>query len=678
MNKHLVAALFLFSLSPVSAAPGDEAIDLAKAPERGVFNIGPARGDIRPFSDPKIGKEVLEFHYEAPAGSVVGVWSKGYPAPSDPARAAVARIRVRSSETPQGTVHVELKGSRDVQTIPVPVKAAWTSGDETVDWEKIGELKEIVFVVTPPENRSASGTLYLDIHLAPKPPSQGKQAVPAAFTLHDAEENGVFTMGASQGTLEPAADPVTGRRAMKFDYRAPRGSAVGLWTKSYPASLSKSSVNSVKIGVRPIRPDQAGKVTVTVELKGTRVTQSVPVPLQSGHSLVEERLDWSKIGELKEVVFVVSPLGEKTAAGTLFLEAEFLKIVVPRTTAAVGTPTSFNLLGAQESGVFNMGESEGKTKTVFDPSLRKEVLELAYVAPADSAVGVWTKNFPASLGPATANAVQIDVWAEPGKERSAAVTLEIKGSRVTQSLPVELGPGWISSQKIVNWDMVGDLKEVVFVVTPKDGAASGTLRFNLDFLHLTSLPNPPPAPASPLGGKLILLAGLSLLLTAGATVLKRRRPAGGAEAVSVPKETRSSFFSEIKRDLAFGAVVVLLLSAALYIHTVAPSAGPADLGFLAVAFAGVLATEMLKYLLTGRHLTPVEVLQNFFFSGLLAVSSSHQALWHAPGHWTEIVQKSRLTASLTFLIYHAVNASILASAGNHLRLSAGSLLVGAP
>ena len=55
--------------------------------------------------------------------------------------------------------------------------------------------------------------------------------------LTDAAERGAFNVGAAEGTVSTAPGPAPGGEVLKFDYRMPRGTAAGVWTKGFPEGL---------------------------------------------------------------------------------------------------------------------------------------------------------------------------------------------------------------------------------------------------------------------------------------------------------------------------------------------------------------------------------------------------------------------------------------------------------
>ncbi|HRY30584.1 MAG TPA: hypothetical protein P5079_11190, partial [Elusimicrobiota bacterium] len=690
----LVASILL--VLPAALSASDQSLGLMSARDRGTFNIGPAQGKADRSADPTLKKDIVKFEFSAPAGSVAGVWTKNYPSTLTAATVSDVKIAVNvpaAGLERQIAVSLELKGTKAAQVVPLSLQAGWNIVQKAVEWGKIGDFKEAVFVVSPAAGTSASGTVYFDLDFI-RPVSAPRRGSSTGFGLLDARERGAFNMGAAKGNVALFADDIAKKDVLKLDYSAPQGSAVGLWTKAYPSGLGAASVNAVNVLVNVPSAAQVRQVSLTLELKGTRVTQSIPLPLKTGRNSFQERVEWDKIGDLKEVVFVVSPVGGgRSAAGSLFFDLEFVRLKsAPDRHVSAGTPLAFSVFDARERGVFNMGASKGTLAAAVDPVEKKDVLKFGYTVPQGTAAGVWIKGYPAELGPGSVNAVKVGVNVPaPDQPRQVSVTLEFKGTRVTQSRPLSLQPGWNTLQEIINWDMIGDLKEVVFVVTPVGGEkpVSGVFFFTLDFLRVTELPKPAaPAEATAVakscGCALKSLGGIfliGLLLALGAALVsrlsgRRSSPGRGAESVGLPALDASLLF-RLKRDILYGAAATMLAGTALGIYVLGTQPD-VFYGVLAVGVAGGLIAEALKFAVAGKHLTPGELFQNVFLTGLLAATSSGQVLWQAPATWTEVLMKSNLTVALACLAYHVANACSLFNSGKHLRPTIGALIVGTP
>ena len=126
-------------------------------------------------------------------------------------------------------------------------------------------------------------------------------------------------------------------------------------------------------------------------------------------------------------------------------------------------------------------------------------------------------------------------------------------------------------------------------------------------------------------------------------------------------------------DLSFGIAVVLIVGGALAVY--APgnlTSPPAGWRFLGPAMAGMIAAGILKFILTGRALTPGEAVRDFLFPGLLAASSCHVLLWQAPQNFSGLIQLSPISATVFYLLYHGANAYRLVNSRKHLDTIAGA------
>ncbi|MFH0985223.1 MAG: hypothetical protein V1882_06770, partial [Candidatus Omnitrophota bacterium] len=166
----------------------------------------------------------------------------------------------------------------------------------------------------------------------------------STFSLLDARERGTTVTGAAKGTLTPTFDEGIRKDVLEFDYSLPQGAAVTAWSKDFPVELTSSAVNMAKIGVKTLVATQVSDVSVTLEVRGAQGVQMIPLALKSGWNSVEEKIDWAKVGALKEAAFVVSSKNAAAAVkGTLSFSVEFVQkavvaqpIVVPEVSPAGG------------------------------------------------------------------------------------------------------------------------------------------------------------------------------------------------------------------------------------------------------------------------------------------------------------------------------------------------------
>jgi len=160
----------------------------------------------------------------------------------------------------------------------------------------------------------------------------------STFNLLDARERGTVVAGEAKGTLTATFDEAVKKDVLEFDYSIPQGGSVTAWVRSFPAELTSSAVNKVKIGIKAFTAAQVNEVSVVMEVRGAQGVQLIPLQLKNGWNPVEENLDWAKVGALNEVAFVVSPKGAvPTVKGTLSFSLEFVQqaaVVKPPVAAA--------------------------------------------------------------------------------------------------------------------------------------------------------------------------------------------------------------------------------------------------------------------------------------------------------------------------------------------------------
>ena len=132
-------------------------------------------------------------------------------------------------------------------------------------------------------------------------------------------------------------------------------------------------------------------------------------------------------------------------------------------------------------------------------------------------------------------------------------------------------------------------------------------------------------------------------------------------------------------DLSFGCALVLIVGGALAVYASGNlTSPPAGWRFLGPALAGMIAAGILKFILTGRALTPGEAVRDFLFTGLLAASARHVLLWQAPQNFSGLVQLSPVGATVFYLLYHVANTYRLVNSRKHLDAITGAAITVIP
>ncbi|MFH0908028.1 MAG: hypothetical protein V1929_04640 [bacterium] len=151
------------------------------------------------------------------------------------------------------------------------------------------------------------------------------KAAEQIFSILRAAEHGVFNMGPSQGDVEKVTDAETGCEVFELNYDASAGSAVGIWTKDFSAELEALSADRIRVGVTVPDDVRHDLILLSVELKGSAAIQTIHLDLKPGRNTFFKLVDWNRIGDLHEAVFVIQPLEGQSAAGKLFLALDFEK-----------------------------------------------------------------------------------------------------------------------------------------------------------------------------------------------------------------------------------------------------------------------------------------------------------------------------------------------------------------
>ncbi|MBI4387678.1 MAG: hypothetical protein HY582_01380, partial [Candidatus Omnitrophica bacterium] len=711
-----------------------QSFGILTARERGVSKIDSAKGIATPTFDPALNDDVLEFDYSLPQGATASVWLKNFPEALTLDQINTIKIGIKAGDLQpltQASVSFEIKGTQGTQIIPLQLKRGWSSLEQSIDWGKIGDLSEVQFVVSSiGTEESVSGTLSLALNFfgksappkiaapaaipAEKPSSEvAKPAVkipavqtPAApprtsFNLLDAHDRGVTPTGSAKGTVTLTYDEAVGKDVLEFDYSIPRESSVSAWTKNFPPELGVGAVDVVRIGVMVLKTDQANQISVNAIIKGDRNAQTIPLKLKRGWNSFQGPVDWGVIGHLSEVAFDVSQVGnDELVTGMLSFSYQFVKRA---SSVQANAPTQtfsfgYNLMDAGAKGVFNIGPSQGNVASAFDETLARDVWEFSYSIPKGSIIGVWTQNYPKELGASSADAVVIGIMAPQAEQLDqVGVRVEVKGNKGMQSIPLRLEPGWNFVREQVNWNTIGNLKEAVFVVSPmavgplsispigvspmEIGApVTGKLYFDLGFGKLTFIEK---------HFTYIKVASVILMsfLFAFFITFFGNLFSGNSTATSIKTgsdktpldSSKTPIFSRLKRDFFYGTMAVLISGVALAIYLLG-TMNPMDIDFwfLIVGLMGAVIGELFKFKFTGKHLTASEVFLNIFFTGLLAASSSKQALLQAPATWMQVLMLSNVLATLAFLIYQIANACSLGSSGKQLKVMTTAFIIGTP
>ena len=147
------------------------------------------------------------------------------------------------------------------------------------------------------------------------------------FSIMQAGEKGFFNMGPAVGDVTSENDDDAKKEVLKFDYSIFNGSIIGLWTKNFPSNLTANAVDAVRIGVKVPDPEQLRQISVKLEIKGEDGIQNIPLHLESGWNYLRESIEWNKIGALKEIVYVISPMySDKRIGGILYFDLDFYKL----------------------------------------------------------------------------------------------------------------------------------------------------------------------------------------------------------------------------------------------------------------------------------------------------------------------------------------------------------------
>ncbi|MDO8525220.1 MAG: hypothetical protein Q7S07_01885, partial [Candidatus Omnitrophota bacterium] len=170
----VIVSIILFAAASSHAAERKPSVltdptgfSILEAGEKGMFNMGPAMGDVNSEREEYLNKNVLKFDYTIFNGAIAGVWTKSFPSKFGPKAVDAVRVGVRvptAEQLSQVSVKLEIKGKDTMQSIPLRLEQGWVYAREAVDWNRIGPLNECVFVVSPMDvSKRLEGILYFDL-----------------------------------------------------------------------------------------------------------------------------------------------------------------------------------------------------------------------------------------------------------------------------------------------------------------------------------------------------------------------------------------------------------------------------------------------------------------------------------------------------------------------------------
>lgn len=320
-------------------------------------------------------------------------------------------------------------------------------------------------------------------------------------------------------------------------------------------------------------------------------------------------------------------------------------------------------IDAKQQGSFNIGAAQVTISREYEEaSINRDLLIIDYSIPAQTAAGVWAKEYPASLAAGLVDVIELGIYIPEGQLSGVALAVEIKGSAGTQRFPVRPGSGWNTVHELLDWKKIGSLNETVLLIqrTGGDDPAVGRIRLDMTFRELPLWQKL----RSTLWGRLGGVTVFSLLISLLVSVIRRKMK------VAV---------TGLARDLAFGIATVLIASSVLGVYELGRM-NPLDSGWFCfyIAAAGVVISFLLKITLAGRPAFAGETLRSALFPGLLAAAASKGVLWQAPDSLAGFFQLSGFGAALFVLIYHVANVCRLTMRRKHLGLIGGATITATP
>ncbi len=352
----------------------------------------------------------------------------------------------------------------------------------------------------------------------------------------------------------------------------------------------------------------------------------------------------------------------------------------------VNDPTGFSILEAEEKVMYNEGPAMGDVTSEADGSLKKDVIKFDYTILPGGLIGPVIKKYPPKFKADVVDAFMAAARVStPEQLGQISIRLEVKGDRPSaQVVSLPVSTGWNYIREPVDWNRIGELKEVVILIIPRDMSKKleGIIYFDLNFYKMSLFQKNiifvKAAAAAALAALLALIAALLGMIFRPRVVCTRNEV---MREIAKLSSSPATLLTRLARDVLYGIVAMLIAAVALFVYSqgFAPSLqATTSFGFLGAGLAGAAIAELLKRGLTGRHLTPAETFQNTLFTGLLAVASSKLGVLAAPSSWMQLLMFSNWVATITVVVYHAANARSIASSGRHLKAASAAFIFAAP
>ncbi len=161
-------ALFIVMSSVAAFASDTTSFNLLDAGQGGAFNVGDASAEATIELDPALNRDVLEIEATISPSAAAGIWFKDFPAELNAQAADIVEFAARVDDpdiSDRISANIELKGDSGIQVIKLPAAVDWLFVQELIDWNKIGDLKEAVIVITQTAgNEPVSAGLYVDLN----------------------------------------------------------------------------------------------------------------------------------------------------------------------------------------------------------------------------------------------------------------------------------------------------------------------------------------------------------------------------------------------------------------------------------------------------------------------------------------------------------------------------------
>lgn len=299
-----------------------------------------------------------------------------------------------------------------------------------------------------------------------------------------------------------------------------------------------------------------------------------------------------------------------------------------------------------------------------------EVQAIKYNLPPRGVIGSWTKTSTDIISPENSYLVNIELnFEDVFQNKDVAVFIEFKGDKAIQKSAVPLKGGFFQLSESIDWQRIGNLTEVVFLIhnTNPQQRITGNAELKLTFTELSTFEKL----LLSVKGKILLLTALSALCAAFFYLF--------GLALRIKESNSKNPTDSLGRDILFALSITIMVGITFMAYAIGdiPLLERSKLLYI-IPMASVLLGALLKLHFTDRSTTAFENFRNAFFPGFLAITATDASIWLMPTSWVEVFSTGCLGTATFVFLYHIGNIYRLCIARKQLGFAGSFFLISTP